>query len=329
MTIDAKIIADSISPEGKRLLTFQTRHPRFIHAEELTHRILSTSAEAIVYEAIADGFMYDRELSRNASSSRAIPVSRMIEDIRRDPAMPIYWGSHQPGMQAGAELTGKDLAEAKRIWLDAMGLMIMQVEQLMELGLHKQIANRLLEPWAHINVVVTATEWSNFYTLRRHKDAQPEIKLLADLMWGAAAVSTPTLLGPGSWHLPYVTAEDREEAYKHSHAGTDSTSNPHTTDALYEEYLIKVSVARCARVSYLTFDGRVTSFEEDVALFQKLMGGQPLHASPAEHQATPDTELDVVVDGHPTIRWAHAHQHGNLVGWRQYRKTLAGEFVPG
>lgn len=324
MTIEAKVIADSISPEGKRILTFQTRHPRFIHAEELTHRILSTSAEAIVYEAIADGFMYEKELSRNASSSRAIPVQRMIDDIRRDPAMPIYWGSTKPGMQAGAELTGKDLAEAKQIWLEAMELMVTQVERMIDLGLHKQIANRLLEPWAHINVVVTATEWNNFYTLRRHADAQPEIKMLADLMWEAARKSASVLLAPGQWHLPYVHAEDRELAYQYSHAGTDDTSNPHTTDKLYEKYLLKVSVARCARVSYLTHDGKQTAFEEDCTLYDRLLSAQPLHASPAEHQATPDTVI-----GDTWTEYDNPHEHGNLVGWRQYRKMLDGEFIPG
>ena len=124
MTISAQIIADSISPEGIRLTTMQLRYPRFIHAEFLTHRVFS----------------------RNASSSRAIPVARMIEDLRRDPAMPVYWGSNKPGMQAGAEIDEDARGVCQSIWLDAMGDAINKAEWLMQNGLHKQIANRILEP---------------------------------------------------------------------------------------------------------------------------------------------------------------------------------------
>lgn len=308
MTIEAKIIADSISPAGIRLTTFQLRYPRFIHAELMTHRVFS----------------------RNASSSRAIPVEKMIEDLRRDPAMPIYWGSNKPGMQAGDELpeeedykgfTLRPRAMAQSQWLEAMHEAIAQAEGLIELGLHKQIANRILEPWAHINVVLTATDYENFYTLRRHKDAQPEIKELADKMWEAQQESTPKLLQPGQWHLPYVTTEDWN-------------GDQWDTGTPVLDYLKKVSVARCARVSYLTHDGRKTTVEEDLKLFERLVGSQPLHASPAEHQATPDTrerpewDLDRICTEHQ-FEWENPEQHGNLRGWIQYRKTLDGEFVAG
>jgi thymidylate synthase ThyX len=297
MTIEAKIIADSISEQGVRLTTFQLRYPRFIHAELMTHRVFS----------------------RNASSSRAIPVKKMIEDLRRDPAMPVYWGSNKAGMQAGEELSEELIEEAEGYWLNAMETAIDYVISLELLGLHKQIANRILEPWAHINVVVTATDYQNFYTLRRHADAQPEIKALADAMWDAQENSMPRLLKHGEWHLPYVTLKDfhscPEDISKENHL----------------KLLKKVSVARCARVSYLTHDGRQTSVEEDIALFEKLVVAQPLHASPAEHQGTPMycNGSFHTTSGEDMYVYKDEHLGGNFTGWIQYRKTLDGEFIPG
>lgn len=285
MTIEAKIVADSISSEGARLTTFQLRYPRFIHAELMTHRVFS----------------------RNASSSRAIPVERMIEDLRRDPAMPIYWGSNQKGMQAGSELGGDDLAGCKALWLHSMENAIHTAESLLHRGLHKQIANRILEPWAHINVVVTATEWANFFALRCHEDAQPEIKKLADHMRVSMALSTPVTMAHGAWHLPYIQEQENE---------------------LHIDDLKKISVARCARVSYLTHDGRQTSVEEDIKLYDRLVGSQPLHASPAEHQGTPD--LMTNDDGEFNFPdWENPELQGNFTGWIQFRKTLPGEFTQG
>ena len=323
MTITAQIIADSISPEGIRLTTMQLRYPRFIHAEFMTHRVFS----------------------RNASSSRAIPVAKMIEDLRRDPAMPVYWGSNKPGMQAGEEIpetenyngiTLRPRKMAQSEWLAAMEEAIEAVEALLELNLHKQIANRILEPWAHINVVVTATDWANFFALRAHPDAQPEIKALALEMLNAMAGSQPIHLKPGEWHLPYISAQDWSAA--RSHLMTKNPNEEPTYDNL-RDTLLPVSVARCARVSYLTHDGRQTSIEEDIALYDRLVGSHPLHASPAEHQATPDTQshydrTEVAEGGKEYLidsgkDWDNPELHGNFRGWIQYRKTLAGENVPG
>lgn len=297
MTITAQIITDSISPAGKRLTTMQLRYPRFIHSEFMTHRVFS----------------------RNASSSRAIPVKKMIEDLRRDPAMPVFWGSNKPGMQAGEELIDMDLKRVKDVWLAGMEEAIETAEILMASGLHKQIANRILEPWAHINVVVSATEWQNFFALRDHKDAQPEIRALAQEMLAAFAGSTPTLLQPGMWHLPYIKREDWLAAKNHLTLNGVLRMEP--TMGQLVEVLVQVSAARCARVSYLTHDGRVTSVEEDLELFKKLLIDTPLHASPAEHGATPD----VYVGG----AWTSPELHGNLVGWKQFRKMLPNEYVSG
>lgn len=296
MTITAKIIADSYNEDSGRITTFQLRYPRFIHAELMTHRVFS----------------------RNASSSRAIPVERLIQDIISDTAMPVHWGLNQPGMQADQETDiplvfnadGSGAAwqcSAQEGWEEARDRAIEVARSFVAAGYHKQIVNRLLEPFSHINVVVTATNFDNFYWLRCHKDAQPEIKVLADAMLAAHKASEPEELKIGQWHLPYIRSSERH-------------SNP-AGDVI--EDLIAVSLARCARVSYLTHDGRETTFAEDIALNDRLIGSVPLHASPAEHQATPDT-LDV---GHPGMMWTSAHLSGNFdEGWIQYRKTLPNEF---
>jgi len=235
-------------------------------------------------------------------------------------------------MQAGAELFGTDLADAKRHWLDAMEMMIRKAEILFELGLHKQIVNRLLEPWAHINVVVTAVQWGNFFALRSHPDAQPEIKMLSDLMQAAMVDSVPFLLAPGQWHLPYVLDSDWEAIRARITMKGSLRKVP-----TYEEmakYGLLVSTARCARVSYKTHDGRETTIDEDIALAEKLIVATPLHASPAEHQATPDEWHDMgqaSYGGPPSSEgaWNSPHLHGNLSGWIQHRKTLPAEFVQG
>lgn len=290
MTITAKVIADSVSPQGVRLTTIQTRYPKFIHGELMTHRTFS----------------------RNASSSRAIPVARLIQDVMDDPAVPIHWGKNQPGMQAREELTGNDLVMAQREWLRARDHAVAHARMLSFDGVHKQIVNRIIEPFCHVNVVITSTEWLNFYTLRRHPDAMPEMKALADAMWEAQQASMPKRLLSGQWHLPYVTAQDET----HELVGIDPKA------------LIKLSVARCARVSYLTHEGKAPDIDADLALYDRLVGSQPLHASPAEHQATPDYFCSWAPPFSADVsKWEYPHQWGNFYGWRQYRKTLQGECV--
>ena len=299
MTISAKMICDSISPEGIRLSTLQLRYPKFIHGEFMTHRVFS----------------------RNASSSRAIPVERLIQDVMDDPAMPVFWGKNQKGMQAVVEMSDLDKGMSINCWFNAREEAIIKAKALASVGAHKQIVNRIIEPWCHINVVVTATEWANFFALRRHKDAQPEMKALADSMWEAQQTSTPKLLLLNEWHLPYITDEQ----------------NTYTL-----EEKIRVSVARCARVSYLTQEGKVPSLDEDLALYDRLFKYVPLHASPAEHQAKPDEmvikdlryayanmdptgKVSMAGTGKPT--GAVPNQHGNFVGWCQYRKMLPDEYI--
>lgn len=302
MTITAQIIADSVNLQGIRLTTFQLRYPRWIHAEFLTHRMFS----------------------RNASSSRAIPVMKLIEDIERDPAIPIYWGKNQAGMQAREELTGHDLSQARRAWELAKNEAVIGARRLFDAGAHKQIVNRLLEPFSHINVVCSSTDYENFFALRRHEDAQPEIKALADAMWTAREESIPVPLKVGDWHLPYISKQDGSLAYRFLKQGRITRNEPPLEETL--QTLLKVSVARCARVSYLTHEGKQSTIEEDLKLYERLVGSSPLHASPAEHQATPDEEN--YQEG-AVLDWEHPELHGNFRGWIQYRKTLAGEFIPG
>lgn len=277
MAIEAKIIEDSISPTRARLTTFQLRYPRFIHAELMTHRLFS----------------------RNASSSRAIPAKRLLDDIERDPAMPIHWGRNQKGMQARKEMDAFQAQACKELWLQARDSVLAIARSLESQGLHKQVVNRLTEPWAHISVVLTATEFDNFFQLRCHPDAQPEIKRLADQMRDLYFSQTPRRLNPGQWHLPYILDEERF-----------APGNRRTTGELKNEgNLIRASIARCARVSYLTHDKQKPDLDVDVALYQRLFDSK--HMSPFEHVATPGTDPNT---------WS-----GNFKGWVQFRKMLKGE----
>jgi hypothetical protein len=274
--ISAKVIEDSINGlDGVRLTTFQLEYPRFIHAEVMTHRAWS----------------------RNASSSRAIPIATSLARIRDDPAMPVYWGRNQKGMQAGQELTGWRKAMAIRVWRGARYLSMWAVQVLDWLGVHKQIGNRLTESHAHIQVVVTATDWANFYALRNHPDAQPEIQELARQMLAAHEASTPMVLKLGDWHLPYVSLGERVA---------------HKGKLTYDILLPKLSAARCARVSYLLRDGKVPDVEADIKLFERLAGGTPIHASPLEHPA----------------RVAENPVRSNFRGnWNPFRKCLPDDTI--
>lgn len=271
--IEAKVIEDSIADNGKRLTTLQLVYPRFIHAEFMTHRVFS----------------------RNASSSRAIPVAKMIEQVRTNPAMPIHWGKNQPGMQAREELVGVERNAARAYWHEAAEKAARYAECMAELGAHKQVVNRILEPFQHIHVVVTASEWANFMELRAHEDAQPEIHELAIQVRAAMGASIPfqryrNRQDADNWHLPYVSVEERQQ-YR---------SDP--------PLLAKLSTARCARVSYLTHDGATPSLEKDLELFDRLVGARPLHASPTEHQAYP---LPMATQNSK-----------NFFGWRQHRELI-------
>jgi len=283
MSITAQIVADSVSPQGIRLSTLALRYPRWIHAEFMTHRLFS----------------------RNASSSRAVPVKR-LSALERE--YPLWWGANIRGMQSGTRLPDEQAAMAKAVWDRMADACAAGVAELAELGLHKQWANRPLEWFTSISVLVSATSFDNFFGVRWHPDAQPEIQELARQMFLAIEASSPRALEPDQWHLPYVPPEEAE-----------------TIDL---DTARRCSAARCARVSYLNHDGSEPNVEKDLSTFSKLAGDpngppQPLHASPMEHQATPDCLTDPDIPD----SWKNPAQHGNFHGWRQFRKMLPREHI--
>jgi hypothetical protein len=288
--ISAKIVLASASANSPEIYTIHMRYPRFIHAELMTHRVFS----------------------RNARSSRAVPIAKMIEEIKNDPVVPLYWGKNQKGMQASEQIKDLELYYAKNFWTRARNDALQHAESMMELGLHKQIVNRILEPFMHIDTLVTATEWKNFFELRDHKDAEPHIRDLAVVVKEAMNNAKVEFLKPGQWHLPYIIGADCDAV----HTAPDETleSDP---DGLRK--LIAISAARCARISYAPFDGD-GSIERELERYNLLVGSKPMHASPVEHQATPDTP-----SGDDYDPWWNSELHGNFVGWVQWRKILERE----
>lgn len=287
--IEAKIVADSVGPNGKRITTMALTYPRFIHAEFMTHRVFS----------------------RNASSSRAIPVKKQIQMVMDNPAIPLAFTKNKPGMQGGEALQDLEHELAVGAWLAGRDDAVRTANALADLEIHKQYANRVLEPWAHITVVVTATDWDNFFALRIHPAAQPEIHELAKQMYAAMSESVPQVLKAGMWHLPFIDQQAMDEVKARCGVACLQDSR----DAL--ELAIKRSVARCARVSYLNHDGTSATIEKDLELYDRLLGGVPIHASPAEHQARALVVPEPVT---PRLR-------SNLKGWVQYRKTLKNENI--
>jgi hypothetical protein len=294
--ITAKIIADSISPESIRMTTMEIEYPRFILAELNTHRMLS----------------------KNSASSRAIPVRAMHEQIKQSPAEPVAWGKNQAGMQAKESLDTEDTLEAIMLWEQARDNALEISRALSEINLHKQIANRITEPWMTMKTVISGTEWQNFFWLRAHADAQPEIQELALKMLDAYIASAPVKLNPGEWHLPYVTTNKTLNGFVYSSNGTELTT----------QQALKVSASCCAQVSYRKNDD---SLEKAEKIFDQLINSQPCHASPVEHQATPMSNTNDTWD--PEY-WQQGITHvstnsnlwsGNLRGWIQYRKLIPGE----
>lgn len=294
MTIKAKVIADSVSLSGKRITTLELEYPRFIHSEFMTHRMFS----------------------RNAASSRAIPINKMHELINNNPAMPLHWGVNKAGMSADAEI--KETLLAKKRWKFAAYSAVINSELLQKLGLHKQVVNRITEPFQHIKTVVTATEFANFFELRDHKDAQPEIADLAAKMREAMKKSEPKVIREYEWHVPYVTSvRGNDNVLKY---WADEETEIDVDQAR------KISASCCAQVSYRNSD---SSLQKAEMIFDRLINSAPIHASPIEHQATPIPEfyhtkpnpspwvLGVTSLDRKGQRWS-----GNFNGWIQYRQLF-------
>jgi hypothetical protein len=263
----AEIVADSVNPKGVRLTTWLLEYPLIVHGEHLRHR----------------------EQSFSVASNRAIPTAKIIEKVTDDPFIPVSWGKNQRGMQADEELDATGQAAALSAWLVGRDAAIIAAQRLLNLGIHKQIANRVLNPWQWVTVVCSATRWDNFFALRAHKAAQPEIQRLAVMMVDAYHVAEPRPLKPGEWHLPFIRENERGEWE------TDS--------------LKAFSAARCARTSLLNHLG-VYAPEDDFRLHAQLRGSQPPHASPFEHVAQCCDD---------------AESRRNFHGWKQYRCELSGD----
>lgn len=290
--IKATIIKDSISGSC-RITTFELEYPRFIHAELLTHRLFS----------------------RNSASSRAIPISTMNANIAANPAEPIHWGKNQPGMQANEELDVASKVEVQSLWKLAMEYAVDISTAMFNKGVHKQVANRVTEPYQHMKVVLTATEYSNWYDLRDHKDADPNIAKLARTMRIAMDASTPQELNPGEWHLPYIHTEFLEDKITYS-----------VNDVMLTlEEAKMISASQCAQVSYRKSDD---TLEKAKMIYDKLINSRPQHASPIEHQATPmQSQNDAWAGDIWEQGITHCDRRGdywsnNFRGWIQHRSII-------
>ncbi len=261
MAYAARVLLDSIAPTGVRLTTMEVTFPRFVLAEFNTHRVFS----------------------RNSASSRAIPTSKLIERVVADPVLPLEWGRNRKGMSASDMLSADEARQAEEAWLAARDAAVAAAEHLLEIGVHKQILNRILEPFLWHTVIVTATEWENFFRLRASPNAQPEIRAAAVAMREALTQSRPCEIEVGQWHLPLLQPDE---------------------GSLDIEQRKQVAVARCARVSYLTHDG-ARDIARDLELYERLKAGR--HLSPFEHVATPTRTADFAA---------------NFRGWRQLRAEI-------
>jgi hypothetical protein len=285
------ILASKNAETGDILYTFRLTYPRMILAEFLTHRVFS----------------------RNTSSSRAIPGKRMRRAVKDSPFIPKHIGAAQSGMRAGAELTGWRRKGVELIWSLLRWPNILGAWGMEKLGAHKQIANRVLEPWMWVTQVASATDIENFLKLRAHEMAEPHFQELARSVKGAVETAKGILghledrgnflsfsgkyqiLLPGEWHLPFITQDDRK----------------FVTASEVDSGMKRISAARCARTSYtLIEDGKQPSPEKDYAIGQALVGYDPIHASPLEHQAQAMSTSD---------RWA------NFRGFKQFRFDIPNE----
>lgn len=296
MTISAKIILDSISVHGDRITTWELEYPRFIHGEIMTHRVFS----------------------RNAQSSRAVPVTKTLEVNAQKPVEPLVWGKNKSGMSSEEQLTDETLKEAQTYWNLAATHAFYHSKELSDIGLHKQWSNRITEPFSTIKVIVTATEWDNFFWLRDDPDAaQPEIVELARRMKKAYDEGKPQKLRVGNWHLPYI---DGYWDLKGNQVFMDSHGEELTLDEA-----LKISASCCAQISYRKLDD---SKEKAIEIYNRLFSGPKPHLSPTEHQArVPETNTG----SNSPLYWEEGITHmnkyrelwsGNLRGWIQYRQLL-------
>lgn len=288
------IIADSYNEDfDSRVTTFELEYPRFIHSELMTHRLFS----------------------RNAASSRAIPIQAVIDMLKVSPAVPVHWGANQAGMQANTEV--KDTEAARLSWIAACNTAISHAQVMKDMGLHKQVVNRILEPYQTMKTIVTSTCFNNWFWLRDHADADPTIKSLASHMLDAYNKSRPAPLFKDDWHMPYV----------------DSFRSVKSSEQLFindqEEFITletakMISASCCGQVSYRKNDA---SSEKAEIVYKRLIDSEPVHASPVEHQCTPisycHNPMDYFkIEGVTSIDKNTVPWSGNFHGWVQMRQLI-------
>lgn len=336
----AKVIKDSVGPNGVRLSSVEMTYPRFVHAEVMTHRDRARNA------ASSRAIPWKRKRSKHAHESDAEYAANMAEgglgaltekcmywQIMANPVIPIKWGAEQKGMQTGDEIAPELREGAERIWLEARDAAVKAADKLSHLGVHKSLCNRLTEPFMWITVLMSATEWNNFFRLRCHSDAEIHFQKIAGMVRDELRASVPQELKAAEWHLPYfddkqdvpqlkielaygvgdgrridALTQDEAVAFKRGNEGEDMR--------VFYKYAKMISSGRCARLSYLTQDGK-RSFNEDIALCQRLIDRKDdvLHASPTEHVAEASSRTDLV--------------SGCFRGWKQFRKEFPNENVEG
>lgn len=297
--ITATMVKDSVSVvSGVRLTTMRLVYPRFIHAEFLTHR----------------------SFSRNSSSSRAQPSASVLEYMdSHGIAMPIEWGQNCSGMQAKEELDFESKRVAMSAWAKAAADATMNHKEMAATKAHKQIANRISEPYQFMTTVVSSTEWSNFFALRNHTDAQPEIQELAKAMQDVFEKSKPEPLGimANEWHTPFILT-------KRGELGNLLYFHPESGEEISDEDARMISISCCAQESYRKND---TSLEKAKSMYARLYESKPPHMSPFEHVATPMSAYmwRERLNASHLIGDQIAQFSGNFRGWVQFRKTLKGE----
>lgn len=297
----ARVVAYSVSGETQeRIITYELEYPRIIHSELLTHRLFS----------------------RNAASSRAIPVAKMIEMVVDNPAMPVRFGANQAGMQdKGVEhiATVESLCvdgcprnlSAVDAWVQAAWFAAEVATAFDKSGYHKQVCNRLLEPFQYIKTVVTFTgSGNNWFGLRDHADADPTIAELARAMKEAEELAPMVYLKTGDWHLPYYG--ERGAFFKEEDRGLEQAK--------------RISASCCAQVSFRKLDN---SSEKADKVFERLVESKPVHASPTEHQATPLKKGVGFRSPYVTHidRGGNAWS-GNFRNWGQMRQVIEGNVIP-
>jgi hypothetical protein len=297
---EAKILKDSISERGVRLVTFEVNYPHAIHKDVMTHR-----------------------WARNFQSFRAVPTEKLLARIRAGEVFrPERLSKRVKGMGRGIQVNDYELERANAIWDDHIKASVHFAELYSMMDIAKEQVNFLLQDLCFIRGIITTTmpQLENFFGLRLAKNehgdplARLEVYKIANMMYDAFTASTPQVVGSGAWHLPLVTDDEISQSY-------DNLDYWEPWQSVWD-YWRKVSVGRCARVSYLTHDG-VRDPEKDIALHDRLL--RDGHMSPFEHQGTPIVPLPNAYLPDTEDRMMRENTGCFGYGWVQYRKIIPGE----